>query len=113
MAKPQKNTYDDVKMLIATLSITMTLVFWHLFSASAADVNKEIIAANIQPVSVVVAAPSENNDPVEPVVTGTVYFGGQAPQPRVVVQRNNNGGGNNNNNSGGGGGAPVTQTKSS
>jgi len=116
MAKPQKKTFDDVKMLIATLSITMTLVFWHLFSASAASAQEQVAVANV-PQTGVSLDPAASQENPTPAFTGKIMLGGQAPQQQVVViQRakpagNNNA--NNNNNGGGGGGNVVTQTKSS
>ena len=115
MAKPQKNTFDDVKMLIATLSVTMTLIFWHLFSASAANAQGQVAVANIpQAGSNVEPMIVSNQQTTSPGLTGKILLGGQAPQQQVVViQRAKPAGNNNGNNNGGGGGNVVTQTKSS
>lgn len=115
MAKRKQNTFDDVKMLIATLSISMTLAFWHIFSATANAEEQVAIAnlpqatATLEPVAVVVEPTPA------PTFTGKILLGGEAPQPKVVVQRvkvnnNNNNGGNN---GGGNNGGGVTQTQSS
>lgn len=110
MSKSKKNNFEDVKMLIATLSITMTLVFWHLFSASATPPEKQVPIANIPQSSVTLAPVATLSAPtVAPTFTGKILFGGEAPQPQVIVQRVKP---NNNNNSGGSSNV-VTQTQSS
>lgn len=119
MAKPKKNNFDDVKMLIATLSIATTLVFWHLFSASAASAEEQVSVGNIPQEGITIDPESVK-----------ILFGGVSPEHRMVVYRlkssglnrrvgydtnnnantgnagkNNNGGGGNNNannNTGGG-----------
>ena len=112
MAKPKKNNFEDVKMLIATLSITMTLVFWHLFSISAADAEAQVVVANISQTSVTLEPTLTPSLPTPaPTFTGKILFGGEAPQPEIVVQRVEVS--RNNNNGGGGGGGVVTQTQSS
>lgn len=120
MAKPNKNNFEDIKMLIATLSITMTFVFWHLFS-STASAQEQVAVANIPQASMgVEPVTTTSQAATSPGFTGKILLGGQAPQPQVVVQRakpsgNNNGNAGNNNGGGGngGGGNVVTQTKSS
>ena len=117
MSKPQKNNYEDIKMLIATLSITMTFVFWHLFS-STASAQEQVAVANIPQASMSVEPiTTTSQESTSPEFTGKILLGGQAPQPKVVVQRakpaGNNNNNNNNNNNGGGGGGGVTQTQSS
>ena len=114
MAKPKKNDFEDVKMLIATLSITMTLVFWHLFSASAASAEEQVAVANIPQAGVTLEPVATQSLPTPaPTFTGKILFGGEAPKPQVIVQRVKTTSNNNNNNGGGGGGGAVTQTKSS
>lgn len=115
MAKPSKNNFEDIKMLIATLSITMTFVFWHLFSSSA-SAQEQVAVANIPQASLgVEPVTTTNQTATAPGFTGKILLGGQAPQPHVVIQRakpaqQTNNVGNNNN---GGGGNVVTTTKSS
>lgn len=118
MAKNKKN-FDDVKMTIATLSITMTIVFWNLF-ASGANNTETVSAANIPQIAATVEPIAQAVEPT-PTFVGKILLGGQAPQPRVVVVQQSGGGNNNNNNNnnnannngGGGGGGAVTQTKAS
>ncbi len=117
MAKTAQKNFDDIKMLIATFSITMTLVFWHLFSASAPDPSEQVAIAN-NPQIGVSAEPSVSPtpQPTPQSFVGKILLGGQAPQPQIIVQngRNNgNNGNNNNNNNNNGGGTVVTQTGSS
>lgn len=110
MAKPKKNNFEDVKMLIATLSITMTLVFWHLFSASAASAQEQVAVANLPQAAATLDPVAVALEPTPaPTFTGKILLGGQAPQPKVVVQRVVKPRGSNN----GGSGGVVTQTKSS
>ena len=110
MAKPKKNSFEDVKMLIATLSISMTLVFWHLFSASDVSAEEQVAVANIPQASATVELVAITNEPT-PTFTGKILLGGKAPQPQVIVQRINPSGNNNVSNNGSSG--AVTQTKSS
>ncbi len=106
MAKPNKKSFDDVKMMIATLSITMTIVFWNLFaSASSNEVtaaeNIPQITATLEPTVQVAVEPT-------PTFVGKILLGGEAPQPRVVVVQKSGGGGGGGNNGGGGGGGGNT-----
>ena len=112
MAKPKKNNFEDVKMLIATLSITMTLVFWYLFSASTASAEEQVAVANIPQTGATIEPVATRSVPTPPpTFTGKILFGGEAPKPQVIVQRVKTT--SSNNNGGGGGGGAVTQTKSS
>ena len=105
MAK-NKKTFDDVKMTIATISITMTIVFWNLFAASANN-TETVSAAKIPQITATVEPIVQVVEPT-PTFVGKILLGGEAPQPRVIVVQqsggNNNGGGNNGGNNGGGGG---------
>jgi hypothetical protein len=100
--KTKSNTWDDVKMLVAAVSVTLTIGLWNVFAAAA---NREAVAHNanvpLQPTANV--APFVRQVEPAPGLTGKILLGGVAPQPRVVVR---SGGG-------GGGGGPVTQTRSS
>lgn len=114
MAKPNKNNFDDIKMMIATLSITMTIVFWNLFAPASSN-EATVQAATLPQISAPLEPVTQAEQPA-PAFIGKILFGGQAPQPRVIVQ--SGGGGNNNvasnaGGGGGGGGTPATTTKSS
>lgn len=76
MAKSKKNNFEDVKMLIATLSITTTLVFWHLFSASAASAEEQVAVGNIPQEGVTIDPGSVK-----------ILFGGVSPEHRQIVYR--------------------------
>ena len=116
MAKNKKN-FDDVKMIIATLSITMTIVFWNLFAGSAN--NTETVSAENIPQITATVEPIVQVEPT-PTFVGKILLGGEAPQPRVVVVQQKSGGGGGGNNGGGGGnggagggGGTTTTTKAS
>jgi hypothetical protein len=99
--KNRSNTLDDVKMLIVAGAVTLTLGLWNVFAA----IGREDIAqpAYVLTEPATMPEPALSQDNATPDFTGTILFGGVAPQPRVVVR---SGGG-------GGGGGPVTQTRSS
>ncbi|MBT3322802.1 MAG: hypothetical protein HN392_11015 [Anaerolineae bacterium] len=110
MAKAKKS-FDEIKMMIATISITMTIIFWNLF---ASDVNQKESSPEVTNTPQITATPEPVIETVKPVpaFTGKIYLGGQAPQPRVIIKTvprtggGGNGGGNNSGN-------VVTQTSSS
>ncbi len=102
-ASSKSNHWDDVKMLIATVSVTLTLGLWHVFAAAANQQERAQIS-NIPPQPAVIDELFVKQAEPTPGFTGKILLGGVAPQPRVVVR---SGGG------GGGGGGPVTQTRSS
>jgi type II secretory pathway pseudopilin PulG len=123
-AKPKRNNWDDVKILIAAVSVTATLGLWNVFAATdrqnaiAKAVNEAVNQANQQAQTVQQQQPAQNapaattaNTPQQPQQTqqtaqqpqfsGKILLGGSAPQP-VIIRRSN-----------GGGGQPFTRTRSS
>jgi hypothetical protein len=99
--KNRANTLDDVKMLIVAGAVTLTLGLWNVFAATGREDTAQSTSASLE--AVAMPEPALSQDNATPDFTGTILFGGVAPQPRVVVR---SGGG-------GGGGGPVTQTRSS
>ncbi len=111
--KPSRN-WNDIQVVIATVSMAVTLVFWNLFAgpdrASAEKRAQE--QASIPPEPIVTEnAPIVIVQPT-PLGDGKILFGGSAPQTQIIVQSGGGGGGGGGGGKGNGGG-PVTSTKSS
>lgn len=108
---PQRK-WADVQFSIAALAMAVSLALWNLFAGS--DLKKEEqkqsqIPPTLPPTEVPVIAPTAVQ--TMPPAGYTILFGGQAPQPQVIVIQSHHGG--NNNGGGGGGNKPVTSTNSS
>jgi hypothetical protein len=63
--KPNPRNWDDVKMVITTGAITLTLVFWNLFSKT----DNQLAAAKVTKVSEV--PPASTASPIQVVPTAT------------------------------------------
>jgi hypothetical protein len=104
--KPTSNKWADLQLVIAAVSMTSVLALWNMFAgpdrAKAAE--KAVVDQTAQIPSV---TPMPVVAPTMPPLGHKILFGGQAPQPQVVVQQSRGAGG------GGGGGGVVTSTKSS
>ncbi|MCG2784487.1 MAG: hypothetical protein L6461_05230 [Anaerolineae bacterium] len=83
-AKPGPKNWDDIKMMLTTISITATLGFWNVFAAAN---EQNIVAKEVeQPASpapgviqaLVAASPT-------PVFTGKILLGGKAPSQVVIA----------------------------
>jgi hypothetical protein len=83
-AKPGPKNWDDIKMMLTTISITATLGFWNVFAAAN---EQNIVAKEVeQPASptpgvtqvFVAASPT-------PVFTGKILLGGKAPSQVVIA----------------------------
>ncbi len=102
--KPGSKSWNDIQMVIAAISMAVTLALWNLFAgpdrATAEQRAREQAAQNTnqspQPAAAVTAPTPIPNG-------GVIFFGGSAPQTTIV----HSGGG------GGGGGGGVTSTGSS
>jgi uncharacterized membrane protein YgcG len=119
--RPAPKKWIDIQVVIATISMASTLVFWNMFAGpdrEAAAKRAQEQAASIPP------QPTATAEPIaEPIVAiqptplgdGKILFGGNAPQTKIIVQtRNRNGGGGGGGGSAsGGGGGGVTSTGSS
>lgn len=108
-SKPGSKNWNDIQIVIATVSMAVTLAFWNMFAGpdreSAAKRAQEQAAIPPEPT----AAPMLVVQPT-PLGDAKLLFGGNAPQTQVIVRSggNSSGGGG-----GGGGGGAVTSTKSS
>lgn len=84
--KPGPKNWDDIKMMLTTISITATLGFWNVFAAAN---EQNIVAKEVeQPASptpgvtqTLVAASASPT----PVFTGKILLGGKAPSPVVIA----------------------------
>lgn len=103
--KPGSRNWNDIQIVIATISMAVTLAFWNMFAgpdrASAVKRAQEQAAIPPQPMvtAVVVAPPT-------PLGDGKLLFGGSAPQTQIIVHSGRGG-------NAGGDGSPVTSTRSS
>jgi hypothetical protein len=103
--KPGARNWNDIQMVMAAISMAVTLAFWNMFAgpdrASAEQRAREQAAQpTMQPTQNTVIAPV----PTPMDSGGVILLGGSAPQTTVIVHT---GGGK------GGGGGPVTSTRSS
>ncbi len=109
--KPAPRNWNDIQIVIATISMAVTLIFWNMFAgpdrASAVKRAQEQAANPLQPLvgGVVAVQPT-------PLGDGKILFGGTAPQTQIIVRSSGGGGGGGGAAATGGGGA-VTSTKSS
>jgi hypothetical protein len=116
--KPAPKKWIDIQLVIATISMASTLVFWNMFAgpdreAAAKRAQEQAVAIPPQPTVTaqpIVAAQSIVTAQPTPLGDGKILFGGSAPQTKIIVQTSNrNGGGGGS----GGGGGGVTSTGSS
>ena len=102
--KPAPKKWIDIQLVIATISMAFTLVFWNLFAGP--DRESALKRAQEQ-AAIPPPEPLQTTEPVvviqpTPLGDGKILFGGSAPQTTIIVQ--NSGGGGNSGGSGGGGG---------
>jgi hypothetical protein len=117
--KPKLRNWNDVQIMLATISIAATLGLWNVFAEPV-----KTVTAQVQDEPVTPPPPTTEPSPVAAEPTAMpqilpqtkIMFTQVAPQTSNVVQpqkkkkKKNN---NNNNGGGGGGGGAVTNTKSS
>jgi hypothetical protein len=103
--KPVSRSWNDVQIVIATISMAFTLALWNLFAGP--DRETALKRAQTQPTQQPIG---QSPVPIitQPVPTalgdGVLLLGGSAPQTTVIVRSGGgNGGGNNNANASGGG----------
>lgn len=104
MSNSKRKNWGDTKMVIATLSVTLTLAFWHIFASASNQPDSTTAVVNLATTTMPLEPAAGTTQPRLVPFDGTILFGGAAPQPRVVVR---SGGG------GGGGGGGITTTTSS
>src|SRR5512138_426102 len=105
--KPASRSWTDIQMVLAALSMALTLGLWNLF-AEPDRVAAEQKAQQLPEVPSTTAVTPPLAAPAVPTQTGPIkiLLGGLAPQTTIVVQQRGGGGG-------GGGGGPIPQTRSS
>jgi len=110
--KPPTRNWNDIQIVVATVSMAVTLAFWNMFAGPDREsaVKRAQEQAAIPPQPAVTAAPLAVNPPT-PLGDGKILFGGSAPQTTIIVQSGSGGGGGGG--GGNGGGGAVTSTKSS
>jgi hypothetical protein len=99
--RPAPRKWHDIQIVIATISLALTLVFWNLFAAPdrLVAMKRAQERAALPPTQ---PAPSTEPTAVQPAIMqpsadGKILLGGSAPQTQIIGQAR--GGGNN---SGGG-----------
>lgn len=100
--KPITRNWNDIQIVIATISMAFTLGLWNLFAGPDRETALERTQA--QPTQ---QPMGQSSAPIiaqsTPLGDGVLLLGGSAPQTTVIVHGGGgNGGGNNNNASGGG-----------
>jgi hypothetical protein len=104
--KPASRNWNDIQIVIAAISMALTLGLWNLFAGP--DRETALKRAQTQPTqqptgqspAPIVAQPGPT-----PLGDGVLLLGGSAPQTTVIIQGGGNGGGNNNASGGGTGGS--------
>lgn len=101
--KPASRNWNDIQVVIATISMALTLVFWNLFAGPdrVSALKRAQEQAALQPSQPIQTTESVLVQPTPPG-DGKILFGGSAPQTQIIVQ---SGGRGDNNGGGGGGGA--------
>jgi hypothetical protein len=113
--RPVPKKWIDIQVVIATISMASTLVFWNMFAGP----DREAAAKRAQEqASVVPPQPTATAEPIvvvqpTPLGDGKILFGGNAPQTKIIVQTSNRKGGGGGGSASGGGGGGVTSTGSS
>jgi hypothetical protein len=103
--KPISRNWNDVQIVIATISMALTLGLWNLFAGPDREtaLKRAQEQAQAQPTQPMAQSPAPIIAQPTPLGDGVLLLGGSAPQTTVIVQGGGgNGGGNNNNASGGG-----------
>jgi hypothetical protein len=101
--KRVSRNWNDIQIVIATISMALTLGLWNLFAGP--DRASALKRAQTQPTQQPIGqSPAPIITPPTPTLLGdgVLLLGGSAPQTTVIIQGGGNGGGNNNNASGGG-----------
>lgn len=75
-AKPASKNWDDIKVLMAALAVTITLGLWNLF-ATTDKLNITQKTVSLPPTT----APL----PTQPAFRGKILLGGQAPSQQTIV----------------------------
>ena len=122
--KPKLRNWNDVQIMLATISIAATLGLWNLFAEPVKTVTAQVQDEPVTPppteepptpapVAVISTAMPQTQPQIQPQTK--IMFTQVAPQTSNVVQPQKKKKKNNNNNGGGGsgGGGTVTNTKSS
>jgi hypothetical protein len=114
--KPASRKWNDIQIVIATVSMALTLAFWNLFAGPDREtaVKRAQERAALPP-----PQPAEITAPVQPTAqsttlqgNGPILLGGSAPQTQIIIQSGGRNGGGGSGGSGGGSGG-VTSTRSS
>ncbi len=95
--KPAPRKWTDVQMTIAAVSMAAVLGFWNMFAGPDKEKAAEKVAAE-QAKLIPTPTPTELPAPTAVAATMppagyTILFGGQAPQPQVIIQQSRGGGG--------------------
>jgi uncharacterized membrane protein YgcG len=103
--KPAPRNWNDIQVVIATISMAVTLAFWNLFAGPdrVSALKRAEEQAAIPPQPTVTADPIVIVQPT-PLGDGKILFGGNAPQTQIIVQSGGGGGGGGNGGGNGGGG---------
>ncbi len=98
--KPAHRNWNDIQVVIATISMALTLVFWNLFAGPDREtaLTKAQELASLQPTQ-----PNQSDQATQTVESAAVVptplgsekllFGGSAPQTTVIVRTSGGGGG--------------------
>lgn len=98
-AKPNSRNWNDIQIVIAAVSMALTLGLWNVFAGPDRETALQRTQIQpTQPIQPTQADPASTIAQPTPLGDGVLLLGGSAPQTTVIVQ----GGSANNNASGGG-----------
>jgi hypothetical protein len=101
-ARPGSKNWNDLKMLMAALTVATTLGLWNVF----AQIDKQNTAQEV--IELQESAPADVDNNAQPAFYGKILLGGQAPNQQVITVRTRSNRSGNAQQP-----APVTQTRSS
>ena|SRR3972149_3914064 len=104
--KPNARNWNDIQMLIATLSLALTLGFWNLFAGPDRETAAKKAAQTVIPTPTSQPPGAESLPPTLLPAGIKILLGGAAPLPPAAPQQTRRRGNN-------GGGGAVTTTRSS
>jgi hypothetical protein len=106
--KPASRNWKDIQMVMAAMTMTLTLGLWNVFARQdLAKAGENGSQPGLTPAAEVPPAVMASPTAAGPI---KILLGGQAPQTKVIQQPGARRGGRNNGGSGGGGGAATTRS---
>src|SRR6185369_3678551 len=89
--KPSPRNWNDIQVVIATISMALTLVFWNLFAGPDRAVamkraQEQAGSVPAQPMQTQEPMVAPQSTGLQPSLDGKILLGGSAPQTQIIVQ---------------------------